>query len=94
MTEELNEVAAQHILVKTLEEAQALRIQLEDGATFGDLASAHSSCPSKSKGGMLGMFARGMMVKAFEDAAFALPIGGVSEPVQTQFGYHLIFRVA
>jgi peptidyl-prolyl cis-trans isomerase C len=91
---ELTQVAAQHILVKTLEEAEALRIQLEDGATFGDLASAHSSCPSKAQGGMLGSFTRGQMVKPFEDAAFALPLGGVSEPVQTQFGYHLIFRVA
>jgi peptidyl-prolyl cis-trans isomerase C len=89
-----NQVSAQHILVKTLEEAKALQIQLQDGATFGDLASANSLCPSKAKGGALGTFGRGMMVKPFEDAAFALPIGGVSEPVQTQFGYHLICRTA
>ena len=57
---------------------------------FAELAKDNSDCPSSAKGGDLGEFTRGQMVKEFEDVAFALPVGKVSEPVKTQFGYHLI----
>ena len=60
------------------------------GAKFAELAQAESSCPSSRKGGDLGTFTRGQMVKEFDEVAFALPVGVVSDPVKTQFGYHLI----
>ncbi len=59
-------------------------------AKFAELAKANSDCPSKEKGGDLGAFAHGQMVKEFDEAAFKLPVGKLSEPVKTQFGYHLI----
>ena len=88
------QVRARHILVPTLNEATELHSKVVNGSDFGVLAQHHSSCPSKQNGGDLGMFGRGMMVKPFEDAAFGLEVGGLSEPVQTQFGYHLIQRMA
>ena len=57
---------------------------------FAELAKANSDCPSKAKGGDLGEFTHGQMVKEFDEVAFKLPVGKVSEPVKTQFGYHLI----
>lgn len=87
-------VSARHILVQTLEEAQELSTQLSEGADFGALAQQHSKCPSGRNGGDLGTFSRGQMVQPFEDVSFGLPVGGLSEPVQTQFGYHLINRTA
>jgi len=86
-------VRASHILVKTLEEAQTIRNQIKTYDDFARLAEQHSLCPSKSKGGDLGMFGPGQMVKSFEDATFSLKQGEVSDPVQTQFGYHLICRI-
>ena len=59
-------------------------------AKFAELAKANSSCPSSAKGGDLGEFTHGQMVKEFDEAAFSLPIGKVSDPVKTQFGYHLV----
>ncbi len=59
-------------------------------ARFAELAKANSDCPSSQKGGDLGAFARGQMVKEFDECAFKLPVGKVSPPVKTQFGYHLI----
>jgi len=87
-------ITANHILVNSQEQASALAQQLQEGADFAQLAQAHSSCPSKQAGGNLGQFGRGMMVKPFEDAAFALAPGEISGPVQTQFGWHLIQRTA
>lgn len=66
--------------------------QLDDGAQFEELAKANSDCPSARKGGDLGEFARGQMVGPFEDSAFGMEIGQVSEVVETDFGYHLITR--
>ena len=57
---------------------------------FAELAAANSACPSSQKGGDLGTFTRGQMVKEFDEVAFSLPVGKVSDPVKTQFGYHLI----
>jgi len=68
--------------------------QLADGANFEELAKANSDCPSGQKGGSLGEFTHGQMVKAFEDVAFAQEVGKVSDIVETQFGYHLIKTTA
>lgn len=95
-------VAASHILIgfeptdtdteKGAKKAQAevIRKQLVDGADFAALAKEHSSCPSSAQGGSLGEFGKGQMVPPFEKAAFELEPGGISEVVETQFGYHLI----
>ena len=83
-------VRASHILVKTEEEANKLYEEISAGADFAELAAQHSLCPSGRSGGDLGFFGRGMMVKPFEDAAFELEVGGLSKPVETQFGWHLI----
>lgn len=84
-------VRARHILVKTEDEAKALRQQLVDGADFAELAQQHSTdTGSAARGGDLGWFGRGVMVEPFEKAAFALEVGEISEPVETSFGYHLI----
>ncbi len=85
-----NKVRASHILVQTEQEAKDLAAQINNAEDFANLAALHSLCPSGANGGDLGFFPRGMMVKPFEDAAFALEIGKVSGPVQTQFGWHLI----
>ena len=93
MYESQNRVAvrASHILVDSKEEAVQLRQDIADGKiSFEDAASQYSKCPSGQRGGDLGVFTRGQMVKTFEDAAFSAPVGEVTEPVKTQFGYHLI----
>ncbi|MCG7409787.1 peptidylprolyl isomerase [Paenibacillus sp. ACRRX] len=84
------QVRASHILVKTKEEADAIVKQLKEGADFAALAKEKSSDGSKDKGGDLGFFGAGAMVPEFEKAAFALKTGEVSEPVKSQFGYHVI----
>lgn len=81
---------ALHILVKTEEEAKKIEEEINAGKSFEDAAKEYSQCPSKENGGDLGFFERGKMVPEFEEAAFTLEIGVVSEPVKTQFGYHLI----
>ena len=83
---------ASHILVATLNEAVALKNQLNEGADFAALAQANSQCPSSARGGDLGEFGPGQMVQPFEQATMATAIGAISQPVQTQFGYHLIHR--
>jgi len=82
-----------HILVKSESEAKAVLERLKKGEKFGRVARAVSRCPSGKKGGDLGTFTRGKMVKEFETAAFALGKGEVSGLVKTQFGYHIIKRL-
>ena len=86
----VTEVRASHILVDKKAEAERLIQKINSGSSFEDLAKKHSSCPSGKKGGDLGYFGRNRMVKAFEEAAFNLNKGDVSQPVETQFGYHII----
>ena len=88
------QVQANHILVPSLSEAIQLQTQLTEGVAFTDLAKQYSTCPSGANGGALGTFGPGQMVKPFEDATFALEVGKVSDPVETQFGFHLIQRTA
>ncbi|MEW6279840.1 MAG: peptidylprolyl isomerase [Candidatus Eremiobacterota bacterium] len=82
-----------HILVPDEATARTLHQKLQEGADFAALAREHSQCPSgKASGGDLGTFQKGSMVPAFENVAFKLEVGQLSEPVQTKFGYHLIKR--
>lgn len=84
-------VAARHILVETEEEANKAKDEISSGEiSFGDAAMKYSMCPSNMQGGNLGEFSKGMMVPEFEEAAFNAEIGVITEPVKTQFGYHLI----
>ena len=83
-------VSAGHILVDTYDEAVALKKRIDGGESFERLAANYSLCPSAQGGGALGTFGRGQMVKPLENAAFNLAVGQVSEPVKTQFGWHLI----
>jgi ppiC-type peptidyl-prolyl cis-trans isomerase len=84
------EVRASHILVKTEQEAKDLYNEIKNGKSFAEVAQEKSLCPSGQNGGDLGFFGKGMMVKPFEDAAFTLEVGELSQPVETQFGWHLI----
>jgi len=83
---------ASHILVDTLDQANELKSQIEQGdASFADLAQKHSKCPSGKSGGDLGSFGKGDMVPEFDQVVFSdLPLNTVSDPVQTQFGYHIL----
>jgi peptidyl-prolyl cis-trans isomerase C len=85
------QIKARHILVKTIEEANAIIEKLEGGADFAELAKTESTGPSGPKGGDLGTFGKGQMVPAFEEAAFSMEKGGYSkQPVKTKFGFHII----
>ncbi len=86
----MKQVKASHILVKTEGEARKILEELKKGANFAKLAKQFSECPSKKKGGNLGWFGRGKMVREFENAAFSLKKGEISDIVKTQFGYHII----
>ena len=95
-------VKARHILVKSartdsfkdrakaMEKAKAIKRKLDQGADFEELASESSDGPSAKNGGDLGYFGHGQMVPEFEAAAFKLPVGGISDVVETEFGYHII----
>jgi peptidyl-prolyl cis-trans isomerase C len=96
------QVHARHILIKVapdadqaakddaLKKIKAIQKEANNGADFAELAKKHSEGPSNTRGGDLGFFGRGQMVKPFEDAAFALDAGKISDIVETRFGYHLI----
>ena len=85
-----SKVSASHILVKTESEANVALYDVTHGKSFEDIAKQVSICPSGKKGGSLGWFGRGQMVKEFENAAFSLKKGEISKPVKTQFGWHII----
>jgi peptidyl-prolyl cis-trans isomerase C len=84
------EVHARHILVPTEDEAKAILAQLKGGADFATLAKEKSKDPGAAEGGDLGYFTKEQMVPEFADVAFKLPKGQLSDPVKTQFGWHII----
>jgi len=104
----MDKISASHILImhkgskdsrSSLSKDEALKLINEihnkltnKKSSFKDLASKHSECSSSSYGGSLGEFGRGMMVKPFEESAFALKVGEVCEPIETEFGFHIIKR--
>tara|TARA_Y100000590_G_scaffold463070_1_gene628860 strand:+ start:5975 stop:6250 length:276 start_codon:yes stop_codon:yes gene_type:complete len=87
-------IKCSHILVEKQSVALKLLEEIKSGKKFGQAAREISSCPSRKKDGDLGYFTKGMMVKEFEDVAFKLQVGEISPPVKTQFGYHIIKRLA
>ena len=87
--EEIQEFNAAHLLVETQEEADAAKARIDDGAAFADVARDVSIGPTGPNGGNLGWFAPGAMVPEFEQAVSALEVGGVTEPFETQFGWHV-----
>jgi peptidyl-prolyl cis-trans isomerase C len=84
------EVHARHILVESENDAKAILAELKKGSDFGSLASKHSKDTGASEGGDLGYFTRDQMVPEFAEVAFALTVGQLSDPVKTQFGWHII----
>ena len=82
--------SARHILVPTEEVCLDLKTQIEGGADFAAMAKEHSECPSGQRGGELGEFSPGQMVREFDDVVFNEAVGQVHGPVKTQFGFHLI----
>ena len=84
------QASAKHILVDSEETCQKIKEEISAGKAFADAAMEYSSCPSKERGGDLGTFGKGQMVKEFEEATFSASVGEVVGPVKTQFGYHLI----
>jgi foldase protein PrsA len=86
-------IKCSHILVEKQSESLAIMERIKNGEKFGKLAKELSTdSGSAKKDGSLGYFTKGMMVKPFEDAAFKLQIGEISEPIKTEFGYHIIKR--
>lgn len=81
---------ASHILVHDLEEAKSIKEEIDKGLDFKEAAKKYSIDPSKENGGDLGKFPKGVMVKEFQDGLDSIEIGQVSEPVKSQFGYHII----
>ena len=94
MSNEFTQVRAAHILVKSQQEAAELKAKIQKGEMkFEDAAAQYSECPSGARGGDLGYFGRGMMVKEFEVPSFNEPVGTITDPIQTQFGWHLIYVI-
>jgi len=86
----VRKVNASHILCEKQSQILIVEGKLNQGESFEELAKQHSICPSRKKGGNLGWFGHGQMVKEFEKACFAAKKGDIVGPVKTQFGYHLI----
>ena len=89
-----DKIRCEHILVEKQSLANQLLERIKKGESFEKLAQENSIDSSRKRGGDLGFFGRGTMVKEFEKAAFELQVGEVSQAVKTQFGYHIIKRVA
>lgn len=88
--EAVKEYNASHILLETEEAALAVKEEIENGADFAAVAREKSTGPSGPNGGQLGWFGTGAMVPSFEEAVIGLDVGEISDPVQTQFGWHII----
>lgn len=86
----MSKASARHILVDSKEACEKLKSEIESGTDFAAAAKKHSKCPSGQKGGDLGTFFRGQMVREFDEVVFTQEVGKVHGPVKTQFGYHLI----
>jgi len=86
----MSKASARHLLVSTEEQCQQIKTDIENGADFGEMAKQHSSCPSGGRGGDLGEFGPGQMVREFDEVVFSAPLNTVQGPVKTQFGYHLL----
>jgi len=84
------QATARHILVDNEALCEELKTKIIDGTDFGDVAREHSTCPSGRRGGDLGTFGPGQMVKEFDAVVFSANLNEVQGPVQTQFGYHLL----
>ena len=82
---------ASHILVNSKSEAMQVKQKISKLKEFQKMARKKSNCPSSQKGGDLGWFKKGMMVKEFDDAVWNIPLSTTSEPIKSQFGYHLIW---
>ncbi len=82
--------SARHILVESETECRDLISKIESGEDFGQLAAAHSKCPSGRRGGELGTFGRGQMVPEFDKVVFEGDLNKPLGPVKTQFGYHVV----
>lgn len=87
-----NKIQCSHILVEKQSQALAIMERIKKDEKFGNLAKEFSLCPSGKREGNLGIFGRGQMVKEFENEAFKLSVGEISNPVKTKFGYHIIKR--
>lgn len=89
-TPKYTEVRAQHILVRNAADAVKIKKEIENGGSFEYYAQKYSLCPSGQKGGDLGYFKRGDMVPEFEKKAFSMNVGEISNPIRTNFGWHII----
>ncbi|MFX0082342.1 MAG: peptidylprolyl isomerase [Candidatus Hodarchaeota archaeon] len=85
-------IKASHILVDKFNKAKEIREDLDAGEKFESLAQRFSNCPSKKRGGNLGIFSKGDMVAEFWNACSKLKVGEISQPVKSQYGYHIIKR--
>ena len=86
----MSKATARHILVGSEDECNKIKSEIEGGSDFGELAKEHSMCPSGQRGGDLGSFGPGQMVKEFDEVVFSSEVGVVQGPVRTEFGYHLL----
>lgn len=83
-------VRASHILIDDEDKAKEAAQEIKAGLSFEEAAQKYSACPSSAQGGDLGFFTRGKMVPQFEEAAFKMEVGEISQPVKSDFGYHII----